>query len=126
MRRESLSIVQGAYSIHRLGPASEIPKSVLSSSFYSIGKTDEELSIVCESSINVDSRKCDNGWSCLKINGILFLHEVGILSGIASVLAAAKISIYAFSTYDTSYVMVRSERLDAAVVALKAANYQVT
>jgi uncharacterized protein len=125
MRKEKLSIVKGAFSIHKLGSHAELPKAVTASEFFLIANTDEGLSIVCDSTIMVGSLKSDRGWSCFKVQGLMFIQSVGILAGVASVLAQAGISIYAFCTYDTSYVLVHSQDLESAITALKGAQYQV-
>jgi len=78
---------------------------------YSISKSEEELSIVCSSSIQLNSEKCELGWFCIKIIGSLDFSLTGILAEISAVLAEAEISIFAISTFDTDYILVKSEKL---------------
>ena len=119
----TLSISKDIYSIHRLDPASPIPDNVLQCATFFIGKTDEELSIVCGSTVPVDSMKSVSGWSYIKVNGPLDFNLQGILSGISGILAEAGISICAISTFDTDYIFVRISDLDNAESVLEKAGY---
>ena len=96
------------------------------SSLYFIGSTDSELSLVCETEktpSNTTAR--EDGWRALRIVGQLDFSLTGILSGIAAVLADARVGIFAVSTYDTDYILVKQENLDRAVEALKRAGYGI-
>ena len=89
-----------------------------------IGNTDNECSLVCETDktpVNTVAR--EDGWRAMRVVGQLDFSLTGILSGIATVLADAKIGIFAVSTYDTDYILVKQENLDRAVEALKLAGY---
>lgn len=100
-----------SYSILRYPPDHSIPSWVLKSQFYSATKTAEELSIVCStpSGENIDGAKAEHGWRCFKVAGTLDFALTGILASIASPLADAKISIFAISTFDTDYILVKEE-----------------
>ncbi len=113
------------FCLHRLPPAAEIPAEVLDSAFYWIGKTDEELSIVCASTIAVPSAQNSDGWSGFRICGPLDLGMTGVLAGITEVLRDVNISIFALSTFDTDYVLVRSQTFVAAQHALRLAGYDL-
>ena len=91
-----------------------------------IGQTDSELSLVCETA-QVPARTLarEDGWRALRVAGPLEFSLTGILSGIASTLAAAKVSIFAVSTYDTDYILVKCENLARAVAALTGAGYAI-
>jgi hypothetical protein len=116
-----LSILPNEYTIHRFSPGSDIP--TLTGNFLSITRTDDELSIVCDADIALKSEKSETGWACIKVLGPLDFGLTGILAGIASVLAEAKVSIFAISTYDTDYILVKKEKLVAAQDVLKQAGY---
>ena len=81
----TLTVLDKEYSVHRLKSEAEIPRNILGTSFYSISKTGEELSIVCESDITINSNKVDAGWSCLKALGPLDISLTGVLAGISTV-----------------------------------------
>ncbi|AAM06197.1 TPA: ACT domain-containing protein [Methanosarcina acetivorans] len=125
----TLSILKSMFGICRLDSGSEIPTWVYESSFFSITKTPEELSLVCpESSIPVnipEKVRTEKGWSCLKVEGPLDFGLTGILAGISKVLADNYISVFAVSTYDTDYILIREKCLKLAVRALEEAGYEV-
>lgn len=123
MNRPELKIIVGEFTIYRLTPAEEIPPIVLQSDFYWIGKTDEELSLICDSKLSVNCVIKEAGWSILKINCKLDFGLVGIFADIATILAHGEISIIALSTFDTDYLMMKNEKLEAGVKALKDAGY---
>ncbi len=117
-------ILEGSFSIHRLKPGDSIPKAVFASPFYAIAKSENELSIVAAERIAIESEKSQPGWSALRVDGTLDFSETGILAGISSLLAKAAISIFAISTFDTDYILVRSEQLKDAKAALTAAGHK--
>jgi uncharacterized protein len=118
-----LCVLEGQFSIHRLPPDHEIPKQVFGDQFYSISKTSEEMSVVCSSSASVESERSESGWSCIKVLGPLDFSLTGILADISAILARAEISIFALSTFDTDYILVKSKKLPSARQALQQAGY---
>ena len=118
-----LNILEHHFTIHRFPANHEIPNQVYESQFYSISKTDEELSIVCNSTIQVNSEKSDTDWSCIKVEGPLDFSLTGILAEISTILAEAEISIFAISTFDTDYILVKSEKLPFAKKVLLKSGY---
>ena len=93
---------------------------------YFIGKTDEELSLVCITE-NTPSKTIerDDGWRGFRIQGTLDFSLVGILAKISGILADHKISIFAVSTYNTDYVMVKEENFDRTLSILEAEGYSI-
>jgi len=118
-----LSILEDLFTFHRFPPDHEIPKEIYESQFYSINKTEDELSIVCRSSILLNSESSETGWSCIKVLGPLDFSLTGILADISAVLAKADVSIFAISTFHTDYILVKSEKLAVANKALQKAGY---
>ena len=110
----NLSICEGQFTIHRLSPNTKIPDIIYDSPFYSISKTNEELSIVCSSTIQLDSERAETGWSCIKITGPLDFTLTGILASITAPLADAGIPVFAISSYDTDYILVKGNDRRAA------------
>ncbi|MBD5396040.1 MAG: ACT domain-containing protein [Lachnospiraceae bacterium] len=91
-----------------------------------IGKTDEENSLVCETGqvpANVTER--DDGWRAFRIEGVLDFSLIGILSKISAILAEAKIGIFAVSTFNTDYILVKAENFEKALSVLAAAGYDL-
>lgn len=123
MVKPAFAIVAGEFTIHRFDPAAEIPPGLAGQPFCWIARTNEELSIVCPSTLDIGSAKRSSGWSCLKVQGPLDLELTGILAEIAAVLARAGVSIVALSTFDTDYVLVKSAQRELAATVLKDAGY---
>lgn len=119
----TLSILEGRFGICRLEKGSKIPEWTHGNNFFSVTRTPEELSVVCqESSIPADIR-AERHWSCLKIEGPLDFGLTGVLAGLSRVLADCGIGIFVISTYDTDYILVREKDLEYAVKALLEAGY---
>ena len=98
----------------------------LSAGFYFIGKTDEELSLVCRTEDTPQKTlERDDGWRGFRIEGILDFSLIGILSKISGILAEHKIGIFAVSTYNTDYILVKEENFGRALEALTAEGYTV-
>ena len=98
----------------------------LNSEYSFIGKTDEEKSLVCitdEVPANVIQR--DDGWKAFRIQGVLDFSLIGILAKIAAALADNVISIFAVSTYNTDYVLMKRENYQKALDVLKALGYMI-
>ncbi|HJJ31415.1 MAG TPA: ACT domain-containing protein [Methanocorpusculum sp.] len=94
--------------------------------FVFTAKTDEEYSLVCPSDIVPENVVEQEGrWTCLRIEGVLDFSLVGILAKVSSVLAAEGISIFAVSTFNTDYILVRKEKADDACRALSNAGYEL-
>ncbi|MFH1574880.1 MAG: ACT domain-containing protein [Acidobacteriota bacterium] len=121
-----LTVLGLQLSIHRLEPADPVPPAVLGSGFYSVTRTAEELSIVCDSGILFASPRTEAGWACLKVEGPLDFGLTGVLAGISGALASSGVSIVAISTFDTDYILVKSARLPDALRALECAGYDIS
>ena len=91
-----------------------------------IGKTDEEKSLVCiTGDVPSNAIERDDGWKGFRIQGILDFSLIGILSKIAEILAKNSISIFAISTYNTDYVLIKKENYQRALDILEHSGYQV-
>jgi hypothetical protein len=128
--KPALEVLDNEYSVYRFPPDTPIPPSVLQGAFYWVGKTDEELSIVCDSSMRLEAEPAglrkSSGWSCFKVRGPIDFTVSGILAGLSSALAAARISIFALCTYDTDYFLVKTGHLKRAVGVLRREGYVVS
>lgn len=126
MKTLKLTILEDTFSIHRLKPGTGIPKGVTSSPFYSISGSGDELSIVAPDSVKVESETSEPGWAAMRVTGKLDFSEVGIIAELAAVLAKAGISIFAVSTFETDYILVKDANLKAARDALTLAGHKVS
>ncbi len=125
MDRPELTFISGRWAICRLGSREHVPQWATDGSFFSVTRTEDELSLVCEEANVPAGVLCARGYAALKVIGPLDFSLTGILSSITAVLAEAKISIFAVSTYDTDYILMRGENREAAAEALKSAGYTV-
>ena len=121
----TLKLVNDIFAIHSLEANSKIPEQVFDASIYFIAKTHEEVSIVAPQSIEIPSDDVEKDWQALEVVGPLDFSLTGLLSRISSVLANEKISIFAISTFDTDYILVKTNTLEAAIAALKTNNYKI-
>lgn len=98
----------------------------LTSDFAFLAKTDDEISLVCEAGrIPENATAVQRGYSAFKICGQLDFSLVGIVAGIADILAKARISIFIVSTYDTDYFFVPSAERDRTAALLRDAGYRI-
>ena len=112
-----------AFTVCRLADASEID---LKMDFYFLARTDEELSLVCrteDTPANTAAR--DDGWRAFRIEGVLDFSLIGILSKISAILAENKIGIFAVSTYNTDYILVKEEHFARALQVLGESGYTI-
>ena len=92
-----------------------------------VGKTDEELSLVCRTeNTPAETTARDDGWRGFHIEGVLDFSLIGILSKLSTILAENNIGIFAVSTYNTDYILVKDESFDRAMDVLAAAGYEIT
>lgn len=98
----------------------------LSREFFFVGKTDEEISLVCMTEdVPQDVLEQDMGWRAFRIQGTLDFSLIGILAKISTILAENKIGIFAISTYNTDYILTKAENFQKAIDVLAKAGYQV-
>lgn len=118
-----LKAIDAKFSVCKVKDSSEIDYS---QRFCFVGKTDEELSLVCQTE-NVPSKTIerDDGWSAFRIEGELDFSLIGILSKISAVLAKNKIGIFAISTYNTDYILTKSDNFEKALAVLAAEGYEI-
>lgn len=104
----------------------KIDPAYMEHEFCFIGKTDEELSLVCQTELApADCVERDDGWRAFRIQGVLDFSLIGILAPIAQMLADNKIGIFAVSTYNTDYILVKKENFQKALGVLKENGYVI-
>jgi hypothetical protein len=118
-RSLTLTALEEIFGICRLPPEHPIPGWAQGGGFVSITRTDEELSIVCPEAAVPDGVVCEKGWRCLRVEGPLDFALTGILASLVSPMARAGISVFAVSTHDTDYLLVRSKDLEEAKTLLR-------
>jgi len=112
-------------AVCRLGAQDPIPQWATESPFFSISRTGEELSIVCQQSHVPAGVKSERGWRCFRVKGPLDFGLNGILASLVTPLAEAKISVFSLSTYDTDYVMIKQQNAEPAITTWLHAGHRV-
>lgn len=124
MQKQTLQVLAETFAIHSLDVEQAIPAVVLQCDVYFIGKTHDELSLVVPQKLTIDAEETDYDWRVMEILGPLNLSMVGIMADIGGVLAKEKISIFVVSTFETDYILVKEDTLQAAIKALKKGGYK--
>lgn len=122
----SFKLLAGSYSLSRLPASTPPPTWLFQSDFYTLSKSEQELSVVCETKYVPPEVQTDAGWSLLRIEGTLDLSLTGITAKFSAPLAAAKINLCVIATYDTDYLMIKTDKLTIATKALQAEGIGVT
>jgi uncharacterized protein len=121
----TLTVLPEALAICRLSVDEAVPEWAMMGEFVSITHTADELSIVCAEENASADVKADRGWRALKVEGPLDLALTGILASLADPLAKAQINIFAISTFDTDYLLVKGYNLPNACAVLRRAGHHV-
>lgn len=104
----------------------EVSSEVYETQLYFIGRTDEELSLVCETRVApAESIAREDGWRAFRVEGVLDFSLTGILAKLSAVLADAGVGIFAVSTYNTDYILVKERDMPHALDSLHSAGYEI-
>lgn len=124
-RRFELTLLPGRFAISRLAADAPIPNWATQGPFFSVTRTGDELSVVCELSHVPVGVQSQPGWCVFKVHGPFVLSEIGVLSALTAPLAKTRISLFAISTFDTDYLLVAAATLSAAIAALEQAGHTI-
>ena len=103
-----------------------LPEVNSNSTFFFLEKTDEEISLICPTEdVPLHVMEKEDGWKAFRIQGTLDFSLIGILSKIATLLAESSISIFAISTFNTDYILTKSEQYEKALTLLEKNGYQI-
>ena len=119
-----IRVIPGEFSVCQV---EELGRDALAEPFCFVGKTDEELSLVCPiDAVPEQTLSRDDGWRMFGIVGTLDFSLIGVLANISRALADAGVGLFAVSTYNTDYILVKKENLLRAREALRAAGYEIS
>jgi hypothetical protein len=124
-RQLQLCLLPKFFAVCKLAPGGPVPEWATRGHFFSISRTDEELSIVAEMGVVPEHLRSGKNWRVMKVQGPFDLSEVGVLASLIVPLAQAGISIFTISTFDTDYLLVQSGQLAGAEVALRSAGHSI-
>ncbi|HEY2785753.1 MAG TPA: nitrilase-related carbon-nitrogen hydrolase [Fimbriiglobus sp.] len=117
--------VAGSFAVCKLPTGLPIPAWATAGDVFSVTRTTDELSVVCRQEAVPAGTHCEYGWRCLRVAGTMSFTLVGVLASLTSPVAKAGVGVFAFSTFDTDYLLVKAERFPEAVAALRAAGHLV-
>lgn len=116
----TLSLFPDRYAVCRFDSNEPIPSWATRSQFFTVTRTTDELSITCpEADVPRDVTKCERGWRSFKLHGPFEFELTGILASVLNPLAEAGVGIFALSTFDTDYVLVKEKNVEKAIEALR-------
>lgn len=118
----TMRVLPGELAVCRLEADGPIPAWVFhaEAQFFSVMRTPEETSVVCPSDdVPPSVQRVDKGWRALKVDGPLPLTMTNVTAKLTTPLGAAGIPVFALSTYDTDYLLIKSEHLERAVSLLR-------
>jgi hypothetical protein len=124
----TLLVLPGELAIVRLPPDAHMPQWAFTAApgaLWSMTRTGEELSLVRAADAVPSDARAERGWRAFRIAGTIDFALTGVLSSVLAPLGDAAIGIFAISTYDTDYILVREHALDAAIEVLRAAGHEV-
>ena len=125
LRKLSLILLADRLAVCRLDPDSAVPDWIDRSAFYSVTRTEEELTFVCAEALVAKGTVSETGWRCFKVEGPLDFSEIGIIFSLTQPLAKNRVSVFVISTFDTDYFMVKEKDLAKTIDVLTAAGLQV-
>lgn len=123
--RLTLHLLPESFGVCRLDPGNPFPDWACKGDLFSITRTVDEWSVACLESLIPSNLQAEKSWRILKVVGPLDFSLTGIIAAISAVLAARQISIFAISTYDTDYILVKEKNIEHAVESLRQAGYVI-
>jgi hypothetical protein len=124
-RSFELSLLPETFAICRLAPDAVVPEWAMQGQFFSITRTSEELSVIAETPFVPENLLNKVSWRVMKVHGPFDLSEVGVLAALVAPLAAAGVSVFTISTFETDYLLVQGIQLREAIVAFRNAGHTV-
>jgi hypothetical protein len=120
-----LEVLEGEYAIARLHPDAVLPSWAGHAPFISVTRTVRELSIVAPAAAVPADIEAARGWRCLALEGPIPFEVTGVAASLTAPLAAAAISVFLVSTFETDYLLVRSNSFEQSLEVLKGAGFEI-
>jgi hypothetical protein len=124
-QRLNLDPLDGLFAIAKLPPDAAIPSWASSGPFFSITRSADELSIVCPEAQVPSGVQAERGWRCVRVAGTMDFSVVGVLASLVGPLAEAGISVFAVSTFDTDYLLLKEAEWERAKERLVGAGHDL-
>ena len=120
-----LYVLDELYAVVRCDPDAGLPGWATGGHFWSVTRSDAELSIVCRQDDVPADASAERGWCALEVAGPLDFSLIGVAAALVDPLADAEVPVFVISTFETDYVLVRELDLPRSVEALTAAGHEV-
>lgn len=117
--------VAGRFAVCKLPPGSAVPAWATAGDVFSVTRTGDELSVVCRQEVVPEGTQAEVGWRCLRVAGAMPSTLAGVLASLTAPVAKAGVGVFAVSTFDTDYLLVKEADFPAAVAALRGAGHTV-
>lgn len=123
--RLTLLEVAGRFAVCQLPAGSAIQAWATAGDVFSVTRTADEVSVVCRQELVPEGTECEGGWRGLRVAGAMPFTLVGVLAALTTPVARAGVGVFAFSTFDTDYLLVQEADFPLAIAALRAAGHTV-
>lgn len=123
MTQLRIAVLPQRLAVCRLAPDASVPPWVRGA-FTSVTRTDEELSVVCDTEAVPEGVQVERGWRVLKVEGPIPFEMTGVAAALVAPLAEARISVFLLATYDTDYLLLKEESFARALEVLRAAGHE--
>ena len=120
-----LTLFPKFYAIARFSPDDPVHIDYSRTSFFTLTRTADELSIVCEQSDLPSGVRAERDRRLLRIESVINFELTGVLSALAAPLAEAEISIFAVSSFDTDYLLIANRDIEPAIAVLENAGHRI-
>lgn len=125
MEKLKIKLLDGIYAVCQINDGEKVPSWVEEKEFFSVTKTEDEISLVMLQDKISNDIKAEKDWRILKVEGTLDFSLIGILAKISDILAKNQISIFVISTFNTDYILVKEEKIDKAMTVLSKEGYEI-
>jgi len=125
LKKLSLKILPHRMAVCRFEATAALPDWFDEIGFYSITRTQEELTLVCREALVAPGTTCESGWRCFGVEGTLDFSEIGIIFTLSQPLAKSGIAVFVISTFDTDYFLVKEKDMVKAIDVLTAAGHEI-
>ena len=126
MEKLRIRLLQGTYAVCQIKDTENILNCFDEKDFFSITKTEDEISVVMLQDKISSDVKVEKDWRILKVEGTLEFSLIGILAKISGILAKNSISIFVISTFNTDYILVKEEKVEKAMTVLSEEGYEIS
>ncbi|GBF06419.1 hypothetical protein DAERI_090005 [Deinococcus aerius] len=124
--RLTLSVLEGEFAVAQVPPGSSLPLWAARGLLWAVVGAPGEVSVVTGAANVPPDVRAEPGWVALRLHGPFPFELTGILAAVLNPLRDAGVGIFALSTFDTDYVLVKADRLPDALAALRRAGHEIT